>query len=263
VESAYADRPLNNLVLFLQYMRDDSTPAIAVFDASLGETPAERNLRRELGMVTAAYKLSEGEPPPPPPEPDAPDLDGVVISGSQTAVYEDRPWIRDVEAWVRAAGEVGVPVLGICWGHQLIARALGGEVDPMDRYELGYERVYRLTDDPLFAGIGESFVAFETHSDEVTRLPTEATVLAENETSIQAFRIGDAWGVQFHPEYDLQTADWVTEGKRGEVPEARLAAVRADLTPERHAETAGAKRVFGNFRALATTRANTPVTGRD
>jgi GMP synthase (glutamine-hydrolysing) len=242
----------------------EDTPAIAVFDASLGETPAERNLRRELGTVSAVYKVSEGELPPLPTDPDAPSVDGVVISGSQTAVYEDRPWIRDVAAWVRAAGEAGVPVLGICWGHQLLAQALGGDVDPMGRYELGYERVDRLADDELFAGIDDSFVAFETHSDEVTRLPPEATVLAENETSIQAFRIGDAWGVQFHPEYDLQTAEWVTEGKRGEVPEERLAAIRADLTPARHAETAAAKRVFENFATVVAARARErPAPGRN
>lgn len=177
-----------------------------------------------------------------------------MISGSQTAVYEDRPWIADVEDWVRPATETGVPVLGICWGHQLIARAFGGDVDPMGRYELGYERIERIADDELFDGIGESFVAFVTHSDEVTRLPGEATVLAENETGIQAFRIGTAWGVQFHPEYDLRTVRWLTDKKRGEVPEERLAEVLADITPERHAETESAKRVLEDFHDIARRR---------
>jgi GMP synthase (glutamine-hydrolysing) len=237
----------------------NSEPRIAVFDASVGDTPAERNFRRELGDYVLVYKVSEGEFPPLPTDPNGSRIDGVVISGSQTAVYDDRPWISDVERWVRAAAEAAIPVLGVCWGHQLIARALGGEVDPMGRYELGYERIDRLEHDELFEGIGESFVAFETHSDEVTRLPPGTTVLAENETSIQAFRIGNAWGVQFHPEYDLQTAEWVTEGKRGEVPEERLTTIQAELTPERHAETTSAKRVFENFCDIVGSRVRAPL----
>lgn len=74
-----------------QYMADETEPRIVVLDASLGDTPAERNLRRELGPETVVYKVSEGAPPPRPSHSTLPTFDGVVISGSQTAVYEDRP----------------------------------------------------------------------------------------------------------------------------------------------------------------------------
>ena len=178
-----------------------SGPQIAVLDASIGETPAERNFRRELDTVVTVFKSSEGQLPPTPTGNGLFPHDGAVVSGSQTAVYEDRPWIDEVESWVRAASDAGVPVLGVCCGHQLIAQAFGGTVDPMGRDELGYEHIKRTGETgPLFDGIADSFVAFETHSDEVTSLPAGATVLAENSTSIQAFRIGTAWGVQFHPE---------------------------------------------------------------
>jgi GMP synthase (glutamine-hydrolysing) len=123
----------------------------------------------------------------------------------------------------------------------------------MGEYELGYESIDRLDDDPLFDGVPGSFVAFETHSDEVTELPGEATLLAENDRSLQAFRVQNAWGVQFHPEYDLETARWVTEGKRGDVDNDRVAAILADVTPERHAAAADARRVLDNFVALAGT----------
>ena len=223
--------------------------SVALLDASLGDTPAERNLRRELDAGVTAFKLSDGESPP------AVDaafpFDAAVISGSQTSVYDDESWIAGTEAWVREAVESGLPVLGVCWGHQLLARALGGDVDPMGSHELGYATVGLVDDDPLFDGFDASFVAFETHSDEVTRLPAAASVLAENDRALQAFRIRNAWGVQFHPEYDLDTARWVTENKRGHLTDAAVDAILDTITPARHAETADATRVFDNFLAFA------------
>jgi GMP synthase (glutamine-hydrolysing) len=225
---------------------------VALLDASLGDTPAEGNVRRELGAAVTAFKLSEGELPPGVGKrfPFA----AVVISGSQTSVYDDDEWIAATEAWARDAVEAGLPVLGICWGHQLLARAVGGDVDPMGGYELGYATVDLLADgvdDPLFDGVDTSFVAFETHIDEVTRLPGEASILAETDRALQAFRVGNAWGVQFHPEYDIDTARWVTENKRGQLDDTTVDDVLATITPARHAETTDATRVFDNFLAFA------------
>jgi GMP synthase (glutamine-hydrolysing) len=231
---------------------DAGSPAVALLDASIGETPAERNVRRELDAPVAVYKVSEGNFPPA-ASAEAFEFDAAVVSGSQTSVYDDEEWIEGTEAWTSEAIRIGLPVLGLCWGHQLIAQAVGGDVDPMGRYELGYATVEVLedgSDDPLFGGIGSSFTAFETHSDEVTRLPAEATILAESERSLQAFRVSNAWGVQFHPEYDLQTARWVTENKRGAIEDEVLDAIFETITPERHTETAEAARVFDTFVAF-------------
>jgi GMP synthase (glutamine-hydrolysing) len=117
----------------------------------------------------------------------------------------------------------------------------------MGEYELGYETVRRYGDDSLLSGLEDRFVAFETHSDAVTEAPPDATVLAGNETALQAFRVANAWGVQFHPEFDLETAREVTGKKRGEVDDETLEEILAGLTPERHAATADATRVFDNF----------------
>ena len=223
--------------------------SVALLDASLGDTPAERNLRRELDAAVTTFKLSDGEFPPAVGT-EFP-FDAAVISGSQTSVYDDESWITGTDAWVREAVESGLPVLGVCWGHQLLAQALGGDVDPMGSHELGYATVELVDDDPLFDGVGASFVAFETHSDEVTRLPAAASVLAENDRALQAFRIRNAWGVQFHPEYDIDTARWVTENKRGHLTDPAVEAVLDTITPARHAETADATRVFDNFLAFA------------
>ncbi|WP_181685210.1 type 1 glutamine amidotransferase [Halorhabdus salina] len=228
-------------------------PTITLLDASIGETPAQRNVRRELDLPQTAHKVSEGHLPPDPTGEDW-DADGVVISGSQTAVYDDRAWIKRTAEWVEDAVIAGVPVLGICWGHQLLARALGGRVGPMDDYELGYATVERVAPDPLLEGAGKRFLAFESHSDAVTDLPTDARVLADNDQAIQAFRLRNALGVQFHPEYDVETARWVVQNKADELPDDRLDAIQQSITPQHHAKTAGANAVFDAFERLVRER---------
>ena len=217
---------------------------ITVLDASIGNTPAERNLRRELDAEVDVYKLSEGVFPPAVSARDW-RYDGVVVSGSQTSVYDDHDWIHEATEWVRRAHAADVPTLGICWGHQFLAQALGGRVVDVGEYELGYREVSRISEDPLLDGLSETFTSFETHSDRVAELPVDAATLARNDTGLQAFRVGSAWGVQFHPEYDRQTAEWVIEGK--DLPDARTERLLDRVTEQRVAEAADTKRIFDNF----------------
>jgi GMP synthase (glutamine-hydrolysing) len=228
---------------------------IAIVDASVGDTPAERNLTREIDGETTVYKASEGQIPPPttggPRE-----YDGVVVSGSQTSVYDDRDWIHSLTSWVREVHHAGVPILGVCWGHQFLAQALGGRVVDAGEHELGYRTVTQVEEDPLFSGISESFVAFESHSDRVVRLPDGAVELAHNDAGLQAFRLGSTYGVQFHPEYDRRTAEWVVGNK--DLSRERLNAVRATITDEAVAKAREATRVFDTFRALVADSARRP-----
>jgi GMP synthase (glutamine-hydrolysing) len=110
--------------------------------------------------------------------------------------------------------ESGVPVLGICYGHQLLARAMGGEVDYHPKgLEIGTTWVEQVQvgadqagdSDLLFRGLPKTFTAHVCHSQTVVRLPSGAVRLAKNDFEPNhAFRIGrSAWGVQFHPEYDI------------------------------------------------------------
>jgi GMP synthase (glutamine-hydrolysing) len=232
---------------------------IAIVDASIGDTPAERNLTREIDAETSVFKPSEGEIPPPAAS-GVRRYDGVVISGSQTSVYEDLDWIHELTSWVRGVHRADVPVLGICWGHQFLAQALGGRVVDVGEHELGYHTVSRVGEDPLFAGIPESFTAFESHSDRVAELPSGAIELARNDAALQAFRLGSTYGVQFHPEYDRRTAEWVVDNK--DLTEARLRAVRAGITDEAVAAAREAARVFDNFLALVSDHGRHPDRSR-
>jgi GMP synthase (glutamine-hydrolysing) len=224
---------------------------VAILDASVGDTPAERNFRRELDAEVTAFKVSTKEWPDPPASDGSWTYDAAVITGSQTSVYWDESWMETLESLVESLHDAGIPILGVCWGHQFLAQTFGGSVEPMAEYELGYRPIERYDESPLFEGMPGEFVAFETHSDEVTALPPGATELAGNDRSCQAFSLGTTYGVQFHPEYDLETARHVTEGKRDEdVSEALIGAVLDDLTTARYEEARVATRVFDNFLAI-------------
>ena len=128
-----------------------------------------------------------------------------VMTGSSSSVTERAPWMLRAEAHVREIAREGAPLFGICFGHQLVAQALGGEVakNPRGR-EIGTVDVRRLADDPIFEGIGERLAANATHVDSVARLPEGARVLAASELEpTQAFAVGGSIRcVQFHPEID-------------------------------------------------------------
>ena len=218
-----------------------SRPRLALLDASHGADHTPRNFRRELAADLVEYDVNDGDLPV-----DA-DVDGVVMTGSRSSVYWDEPWIDDLLDWVARAAERDLPMLGVCYGHQVLAEALGGRVEPMDDIEIGYRDLHATGDDPLFAGIESPFVAFETHSDRVVELPPGATLLAENDRGVQAFRHGDRWGVQFHPEYDRSSAETITRGK--DLPEERIQSILDGIDADSYAAACRTKRLFDNFTA--------------
>ena len=139
--------------------------------------------------------------------PAAQDCAGVVITGSHAMVTERLAWSVAIEDWLPALVEAEVPILGVCYGHQLLAQAMGGEVGyhPQGK-EVGTKDIELLpacAADPLFRSFPPSFLAHTTHAQTVLRLPPGAVRLAANlHEPNHAFRIGArAWGVQFHPEY--------------------------------------------------------------
>ena len=184
--------------------------------------------------------------------------DAVVATGSPRSVTERAPWMLRTAAWLRDAADRGVPVLGVCFGHQLLAMAYGGSVgrNPRGR-ELGTVRCTLTAagrEDPLFAGVPGAFEVQATHEDEVRALPPGAELLATNGTSaIQAFRAGPlVRAVQFHPELDPAALGALAAARaplleaearaRGEDGAARLRAVLAGLRP-----TPWGERILRNF----------------
>lgn len=141
------------------------------------------------------------------PLPSSEGFAGVIITGSGAMVTQRLDWSERCAAWLHDAAHAGFPIFGICYGHQLLAHALGGEVgdNPAGR-EMGTVELSLLptaNDDPLFASMPPRFAVQATHLQSVLREPEGATLLATTALDPRAaFRWGEnAWGVQFHPEF--------------------------------------------------------------
>ena len=141
--------------------------------------------------------------------PALPQVDAAVITGSGAMVSERLDWSERTADWLRAAAQAGLPMLGVCYGHQLLAHALGGRVDynPRGR-EIGTVDVECLpaaADDALFGSLPPVFRAQATHLQSVLVRPSGAVVLARSALdNSQALRYAPrVWGVQFHPEFSV------------------------------------------------------------
>lgn len=141
------------------------------------------------------------------PLPDIRTCGGIIITGSHAMVTDNHLWSVKLEQWLPDLILANVPILGICYGHQILARALGGTVDYHPLGEEAGTVTLQLTPaaetDLLFRDLPTTFSAHASHSQTVTTLPIDAVLLAFNaHESHHAFRFGKlAWGVQFHPEY--------------------------------------------------------------
>lgn len=127
-----------------------------------------------------------------------PDRDGydlIVAMGAPWSAYDPAlaGWVRPEVEFVRRHLDRGTPVLGICFGAQIMSTALGGTVSPSQRPEYGWGTI-----EPYEAAVAAG-PWFQYHGDQFT-LPEGATPLAENGSGLQAFRFGRSLGVQFHPE---------------------------------------------------------------
>jgi len=147
-------------------------------------------------------------------------LRGAVVMGGPMGVYDtDRhPRLAEEIAWLRTAVDLGLPVLGVCLGSQLLAAALGADVVPGRDKELGFAPVEVLdASDPLLGALAPSATVLHWHGD-VFALPPGATRLACSAlTEVQAFRVGTAWGVLFHAEADGRLLErWLAEPTRAD-----------------------------------------------
>ena len=227
-----------------------TTSRIALLNAAHAGEPTRENFEREVSAELVNFDVTACE------FPETLEFDGCLITGSRASVYWDREWIGELKSWVGSAIRQGMPFLGVCFGHQLLAEVLGGSVKNMGEYEIGYRAVEHEGTSVLFEGIDQDFTVFTTHSDRVTRLPPGAELIARNDYGIHGFQKGSVYAVQFHPEYNRAMAERVTRGKE-ELPEQKQQRVFDGITDENIAAAAEAKTVFENF--LSVVRTNQPT----
>ncbi|MFB7636413.1 type 1 glutamine amidotransferase [Streptomyces sp. NPDC056149] len=198
----------------------------------VGERLVERGYRLDELLVVPAsrYTTPDVEVAFPP----ATNYGLILALGAPWSVTRRNAWIEAELALLRAAHAAGVPVLGICFGGQALAVALGGEVAPAPRFELGWRRL--ATDAPELVGPGPWF---QFHGDR-WHLPPGARELARNEVASQAFVCGRSLGVQFHPEVTPEVlrawfagVDPQLPARVGVDPERLVAELRAELPAAR------------------------------
>ena len=190
----------NRSVVSLPPVSLDERPTLLAIQHVPWETP-HRILDACAGLEVHTVKPLAGQELPPHGE-----VAGAVVMGGPMNVDETErhPELVGEREWLAEALRRELPLLGVCLGAQLLARALGAEVRPGKGMELGYAPVEVLDpDDPLLGLLAPRTTVLHWHGD-VFDLPTGATHLARSErTDVQAFRHGNAWGVLFHPESDF------------------------------------------------------------
>jgi len=171
------------------------------------------------GFSFRTWKVVEGDFPA-----GVHDADGWLITGSRHGVYEDHPWIPPLEQFIRDSFAARVPVVGICFGHQIVAQAMGGKVE---RYAGGW--AVGATD---YDFGGETIRLNAWHRDQVVQAPAGAKVIATNDFCTNAALLYDdrALTVQAHPEFRPEFVDGLmkTRGK-GLVPDEVMAEAAARL----------------------------------
>ncbi len=188
----------------------------------------------------------------------------LVMGGPQDVWQTDQfPWLTaEIEAIRTYVVEMQRPYLGICLGHQLLAAALGGSVEPAQQGEVGVLPV-ALTEagaaDPLFAGVLQPLPVLQWHGAEVSTVPDHVSVLAKSDVCpIQAIRYGaHAYGVQFHLEATSSTVgDWAAVPEYAEALDRAMGQgatqrLEAEVARKMPAFNASARTVYENFKALS------------
>ena len=197
----------------------------------------------------ATIRLADGEALPDPTT-----LEAILFTGSSAGVYDDLDWIVPLERFVRAAYDARIPMAGICFGHQLIAQALGGTVRKSER---GWGIGRHVYDVAPGNGVidGETVAIAASHQDQVVAPPIGATAILHSEFTPYAglmYANGMTLSVQPHPEFTTAFAEFCCEkAGQGSAPPALVAAAKASL--EQPLDNANLGRAIARFLAKPRT----------
>jgi GMP synthase-like glutamine amidotransferase len=214
-----------------EQLRDRFGPYHKMFEAMFAATGQ--------GFTCEVVPLTDGAPLP-----DAGTLEGIVLTGSPAGVYDDLPWIEPLRRFIRDAYGRATPMLGICFGHQIMADALGGDVRKSEKgWGLGRHN-YTVTARPRYMAAAPAALAIAcSHQDQVLAPPAEAEVILASGFTPNAglaYRNGAALSFQPHPEFSDDYTAALAELRRGRVPEEIVDAALASMgTPSHSAELAG------------------------
>lgn len=171
------------------------------------------------------------------------DEDGWIVTGSRHGVYEDLPWMRTLKDFLRRSVADGVPVVGICFGHQILADAMGGRVEKSDRgWGVGVHRYQVRQPLPFMAGAAPEFAIQAMHQDQVVELPPGAAVIAGSDfCPYGALAYGTkALSFQGHPEFEAAFSEELIRTRKGAlIPDATADAALASLAEATDAPSVG------------------------
>ncbi|MFK7837260.1 MAG: type 1 glutamine amidotransferase [Sulfitobacter sp.] len=194
-----------------------------------------RRLLGEEAFTYASWSMVDGEMPQ-----SVQDADGWLITGSRHGAYEDHPWIPPLEAFIRDCYAARVPMIGVCFGHQIIAQAMGGKVEKFaGGWSVGAVD-YEIE--------GQTYAINAWHQDQVVEKPQSAKVISSTDFCANAALVYDDlfWTIQPHPEYGADFMDGLIRYRgKGLVPDDQLEAARTLL--DKPLDSAGMARQMTAF----------------
>lgn len=223
------------MIMVLNGMKDKKLAAS--FERAVLRPIEKSGQQAECIQVTGSEKL-----------PDPANYSHVILSGSEASTLDDNPWDAPLAEVIHQCVNLSKPFLGICYGHQFLARTLAGKshVAKAETPEFGWTKIM-LQENPLFKGLAKEYYCMVCHYDMVKTLPTDFKQIgASAQCPIHAFQYGDLpiWGVQFHPECNAAEAQEIFAALKEEEPQF---ATWYEATDAGKANDLDNERLFLNF----------------